>query len=61
MVHRVTRGRSSPLQHAAGFLWRCARTVLVFAAALGPAAPPPPPPPVKVKEEDGDAELDEER
>jgi len=43
------------------FVWRCARTVLVFAAALGPAAPPPPPPPVKVKEDDGDAELDEDR
>ena len=57
----VRRGRSS-IRRVAGLVWRCARTVLVFAAALGPAAPPPPPPPpVKIKEDEGDAELDEER
>ncbi len=61
MVSRSYRQHRSLVRRGLRLIWRGLRTVLVFGAALGPAAPPPPPPPVKVKEEDDDGELAEER
>jgi hypothetical protein len=40
-------------------VWRVLRAIMVFGAALGPAAPPPPDPPAPEEQEDDDGQLDE--
>ncbi|MBW2525084.1 MAG: hypothetical protein JRI23_12955 [Deltaproteobacteria bacterium] len=60
MAHRRLSFRSLAAA-TARTLGRLLRALLVFGAALGPAAPPPPDPPVKVEEEDDDGEALDQR